>query len=241
MRRLGISIFGLVALAGIVVVLVAAASDERTTAFSIDQQLATPVATATPGHLACQAPIQGQAAFKAVEFWTMPVSPRHVVVTVADARIHRLLASGAALETPSLQTGTLNIAQTSRFRVALDQLVPAGRALVVCLGTRDPAPLSIVGSSASPYTGRSADHLDNAFALVFDRAHARSLLAQIGTALHRAALYSFSWAGGWTMWLLLVAVITAVGGAGWALALAITETEQEPRGGAPAASADRAR
>ncbi len=213
----------IVGLAGIVALLVAAGGDERRVSFSIDQQLANSVTTVGARQPACQGPIHSQAAFSGIEFWTQPVSATQVGVTIRNFRTHLVLSRANREVIPSLQTGTLNISQSSHFRVPLDRLVPAGPAMLVCIGTSGAATLTLIGSSTSPYTGHLLGSPGAAAAFVFDRAHPRSLLLSLPTALRRAGIFKFSWFGTWAAWLLLVAVLTTLPLGAMAIARAFSD------------------
>ena len=104
--------------------------------------------------------------------------------------------------------------------------MPVGRRLTVCL-TTNLNTFELRGPPAVDpdvvMTGRNPG-LEFSLALLNDR---RSLLGSLSTAFSRAALFKPSWVGGWTFWVLTAALLATFGLAGFAIATASSDDEDQ--------------
>jgi hypothetical protein len=170
-------------------------------------------------HRVCQGPIMAGASTQGVAIWGgSVVGPARVTVDVEDAR------SGA-----SLATGHITATGTGQYVADLARSVPAGRRLRVCLTTTLNTFELLGAPAADPHVVMTGPKrgLEFSLALLNDR---HSLLGSLSTAFSRAALFKPSWVGGWTFWVLTVALLATFGLAGFAIATAASDDEErEPR------------
>jgi hypothetical protein len=204
-RRRPLIAFALVIVLGLAALLAAGAADQRFRAFSIGVPDVGPVATLSPGQQVCEGPVDSQASFGAIRMWTASISaPGSLAVSVRDADTSRELAHGNAVLTPAATSPD----------ATLNSPVAARRAVTVCIRNRLPAPLSLLGSA--PPSGSMKLTLDGkpvtglGLALVMLQ-RPRSLLSEVPAMFARAALFRPGWVGEWTFWVLLAAVVLAIG------------------------------
>ena len=228
----------LVVALGLAAVLLAAGRDGRSTAFSLDVPPIVAVTTLHSGQAACQGPLTATAPFRFVTPWISPsdasgrVAQRPtpgaaIDLTVRDAATNAPLARGqiaAAYVRPISPT------------VALDRTIPSGRRIRVCLRSRGPGIVGLMGASLPTEALVEADGTasgagQSALALLFLREHPRSLLSLVPTIFRRASLFRPGWVGPWTYWLLSAALLGAFGLAGVAVSRAARsdETSHSPR------------
>jgi hypothetical protein len=232
--RSGVLAVALVAVFGIAALLVAAGGNERSTAFSLDVAPTSPVATLNKGQAACQGPITVTDPFGYVTPWISPFQPPGVsavgaipgaalAVTVRDATTNASLATG------QVAGGYLTAIAPA---VALTQTIPSGRRIRVCLRSRGPSTVQLLGAALANAAAMGDDgRLDGsdttAMALLFIRRHPRSLLSLVPAILRRAALFRPGWVGPWTYWMLSVAFLAAFALAGLAVARAVRADGQD--------------
>jgi hypothetical protein len=220
--------FLVVAGLGLAVLLLAAANDGRSRAFSLGVSDVAGVTTLTPTATVCERPIADPTSFGGVRAWAAPgAAPTPVEVTVSDAQTRQVLARGRALVP----------AADGQFDVTLTRTVAAHRQLQVCFATAGRAKVALLGSSQVNPTvhlivgGKPVATLG--LSLVMLPAHPRSLLSMVPTAFARAALFKASWVGTWTFWVLAAALLAgfAVAAAAVRWALAEPERPSHPEGG----------
>jgi len=225
MRKAAFS-FGAIALAGVVALLIVAATSSRTLSFTLGVASVAPVAELRPGAEVCQRPIPVGGAFDEVELHvgTFGRAGQPLELTVRDAD------GGAELGSGELPAG---YADNSRPLVTVGE-VPGDGSIAVCVrnaGSRRVAlyggPDAAARSSSAELDGRPARaDLD----LVFRTADERSALALLPDMLARASLFRGGWIGPWLYWLLLAAAVVGVPLLLWrALALTADGKRQSPR------------
>jgi hypothetical protein len=217
--RASLIAFASVAVAGLVALLIAGASDQRRNAFSLDVPNAIPASVLTPGATACQGPVRPLVAFRGVEAWIAPGAPAAVSMVVRDLRGRRL---ANAVQTEPELTGPSTTVITSR----LDGTVGTGTRVDVCLLNRGPSAVTLLGAAATDLSGRlrvGSVTTNVAVALVFLRAHPRTLLSLVPALFAHAALFKAGWVGTWTFWVLCAGILAAFGLAAGAVALAVRD------------------
>jgi hypothetical protein len=212
--------FLVVAGLGLAVLLIAAANDGRSRAFSLGVSDVAGVTTLTRTAAVCERPITDPTSFGRVRAWAAPgAAPTPVEMTVSDAQTRQVLARGRALVP----------AADGQFDVTLTRTVAAHRQLQVCFATVGRAKVALLGSSqVNPAVhlivgGKRVATLG--LSLVMLPAHPRSLLSTVPTAFARAALFKASWVGTWTFWVLAAALLAAFGVAATAVRWALAEPE----------------
>jgi hypothetical protein len=220
------------AVVGVAGLLLAAGTDGRWTAFSLDIPPADPVAALHQGKTICQGPFTATAAFGSITPWIMPVAPTSaaqtgptggppIALTVQDATTNEILASG---EIAAGYAGPISPS------VALSRTVPSGQRVRVCLRSRGPGVSVLLGAPppnpvVAAEDGAASGAGKAAIALLFRRPHPRSLLSMVPTIFGRASLFRPSWVGPWTYWLLSAALLGTFVLAGVALTRAARSDE----------------
>jgi hypothetical protein len=205
-KRDGRIAFVLVAALALAGLLAAAATDQRSIAFSLDVPDAAAVVALDAGQSACQAPVKAASAFAGIRAWTRPdTAPGTALeVSVRDVGSGRLLASGRL---------AARFGAPPEHSAGLGVTVPPGRQIAVCLRNSGQGRVSLLGSSPGPASGSitvEGKPTQAAVSLVFLRARPRSLLSLFPTVFERAALFHPAWVGAWTFWGLVVALLGAV-------------------------------
>jgi len=222
----------LVAVVGLAGLLLAAGSDGRSTAFSLDVPPIVAVTTLHSGQTACQGPLTATAAFGFVTPWISPsdasgripqrpVPGAAIDLTVRDAVTNAPLARG--------QIGAGYVRPISPI-FALDKTIPSGRRIRVCLRSRGPGIVDLMGASLPTQAlldddGTASGAGQQALALLFLRQHPRSLLSLVPTIFRRASLFRPGWVGPWTYWVLSAALLGAFALAGVAVTRATRSDE----------------
>jgi hypothetical protein len=236
--RGGVLAVALLAVVGVAALLLAAGSDGRSTAFSLDIPPSVAVLVLHEGQASCQGPITVPAAFRYVTPWISPsdasgriaqrpIPGAAIDLTVRDAATNAPLARGqiaAAYVRPISPT------------VALDRTIPSGRRITVCLRSRGPGIVDLMGAPLSQQAllgddGTASGAGQAALALLFLREHPRSLLSLVPTIFRRASLFRPGWVRPWTYWLLSAALFGAFVLAGVAVTRAARsdETSHSPQ------------
>lgn len=195
-----------VAAAGVLVVLIAAALDRRTLAFTLGVLRTGPAAIVEPGSQACQQPpIAVPERFTGVRFvvGTFEGPPQPLAVTVSRR-------GGGTQHT----TVPARYSDNEGVLARLTEPVTPGAVIGVCIRNEGTAKVAIYGGGNLAYR-RSDAAVDGQvvaadLALVFERDEPRSVLAQLPRMFERAALFRPEWIGAWTYWVLLVAVVAGV-------------------------------
>lgn len=212
--------WGVVVVAGLVALVLAALGDRRATAFSDQIAPGSAAVTLSRSKQVCQGPIPVQSTVGAVTVRALGAPP-------PGTRLQ--LAVGAAGVTPSPHGGSPPAPAQQRatmiavgdgggslpsFKATLAHPVTGG-SLTLCLSTADPGPVVLAGGEVAPGQGlvivtrggrrRSSTGLT----LLFEMPHPPSLLSALPLAFHRAALFHPGWVGAWTFWVLLAALLIA--------------------------------
>lgn len=195
-------VLGAVALLAVLALVLPALHDLAVRAYALDIPDALPVATLHRGQQACEGQVTSDHRYRAAGVWASskggPATFSVSVQTVA----HHVLAAGAA---------TVGPAQTESV-VALDRVVTPHRPVVVCVTERTGtgvlwgSPPTVPGVTATGVTPTDEFSL----VLVTDPGDG-SLLHWLPTAFARASLWRPSWVGGWTFWVLAVALLGSFG------------------------------
>ena len=197
MRSARLVVLG-VAVAGVVALVLVAALQRDSLAFTLGVSRATPVARVGPGQEVCQRPIDVPAggAFDRVALGVRPASPVRVSVRSAAGR--------------TLATGAVDPAGAVA-RVRLDRAVTA-TPIAVCVRNGGPGRVAVLGdadlaarTSTAALDGRP---LRRDVSLVFERAP-RSIAAEVPRMLARAALFRFPGMGAWVYVALAVLLVVA--------------------------------
>jgi len=160
-----------------------------------------------------------------------PIPGAAIDLTVRDAGTNATLASG---QITAGYTGAIAPI------VSLDRAISSGRRIRVCLHSRGPGSVDLMGApllnqALAEDDGTASGSSQAAIALLFLRPHPKSLLSLVPTVFARAALFRPSWVGPWTYWLLSVAFLGAFVLAGVAVAHAVRSDEASYHGqGEPA-------
>jgi hypothetical protein len=216
------------------VLLLSAAGDERTTAFSLDVANGARVDRLASGETACQGPIQVPTAFAAARIWLAPASEASIGLDVLRGRV--VVARGRA-EGSRTQDVLYRVAvgtvrppfRAEQLTIKLDRGVPSRSLVEVCVRNGGPSSIDLVGGPAPSAAGRLtvAGRPDrSAVAIVFLRSRPRTFLSMLSTVFARAALFKARWVGAWTFWVLSGAVIGALFAASLALSAAVREDER---------------
>jgi hypothetical protein len=230
--RSGRLTFALVTALGFVLLLVAAATDDRTTALTLDVPDVQDAATLNPGQETCESPIASPASFGGVRAWAQAGGFPGVAVGVS---VRRSVSNGV------ISRGLLAVTSVvpGAFSATLRPAVPAGQKFAICLKNDGPGRVALLGSV--PVTRSVALTVDGRpvpleLSLVLLRSHPRSLLSSVPTMFDRAALFRPGWVGAWVFWVLAVALlVTAV--LGWtAVSGAAREDESQDEDDARAAT-----
>jgi hypothetical protein len=188
----------------LIALLIAALQPRRLRVFTLHAPNAAQVALLLPGHGACEGPIVSPEPVGAVRIWgTAVVGVAQLAAQVHDTSSRATLAHGNVIAgtTPSELTATL------------DRPVPRRQSLRVCLTNRGPGSFSLAGSAPVTPGVLITEHGKTQraeFSLVLLSAGSPSLLASLGTAFSRAALFRPSWVGPWTFWVLAVALVGTI-------------------------------
>jgi hypothetical protein len=224
--RRGVLAFALVIGLGLAALLVAGASAGRSRALSLGVANVATTVKLAPGHQACDGPIADPTSFGAIRAFAAFVVTREALdVTVSQAGSRQVLARGHAVIRPAGRS--LTDPEGAAFDAVLSATVPAHRQLTVCFVGRLPTTVDLVGSAQIDPSvhltvdGVDAKPADQGLALVMLRT--RSPLSLVPAMFARAALFRPGWVGAWTFWLLLVALVLALGLAGASVAAAGTD------------------
>jgi hypothetical protein len=221
--------FSAVLFAGVIGLAIAAVTEQRATAFSLDVPASDLVATVSPGQRVCQGPISVTAATNGLTAWMAPGPTAgasfEVTLSGAGSRPVRTTLH------PDSSTPTTGLAALSgRFSPAISAgrhvrlcVRSTGRRVVELLGgtARQGSGTLVLGGKTSPYS----------LALVFRSSHPRSVLSLMPAMFDRAALFKPGWVGAWTFWVLLGAILAAGAlGLGWALRTALQAGDASAEG-----------
>ncbi|HUA04008.1 MAG TPA: hypothetical protein VMB27_08900 [Solirubrobacteraceae bacterium] len=194
--------------------LIAALQPVQIRAYALSSPDGGQAAALARGQQACEGPIRLPSAIGGVRIWGGTAAGLAVLdVTVSDASTGRALGNGQIIASPAV----------GAYDAALENPVPAGSSVRVCVLAHGPAPFSLLGSLPThPEIHMSVDGktMFSEFSLVLLEPSRKSLLAALPTAFSRAALFRFSWVGPWTFWVLLVALLGTFALCGWAVAAA---------------------
>ena len=193
--------------AGVLVVLLAAATDERHLAFSLGVRPSEPGVEALPGQEACQRDVDVEEPFDALTI--LPAAFFHPVPRLAVRVVDR--ASGARVAGALLGDGHPENKPTT---IRLDRKVPRGARVDVCfrnVGAWKLAFFSGPGSDNEPSFGTlDGRYIRSDILIDFVRSRPRTTLAMIPDIFRRATLFHPRWVGAWTFWLLSAVLVLLV-------------------------------
>ena len=207
MRSRGVRAVLLAFLAGVVTLLVVAATDQRELAFSLAVRASEPGILLQSGQEACQHDIDVEVPFDRVTLllatYFQP-GPR-LEFRVLDH------SSGTVVATGVLPDG---YPDSKISGATLSRLVPTGRHVDICMkdvGPRRVALFSGPGTDNEPsYATLDGRPIQFDILIDFIRPHRRSALSLIPDMFDRAALFHPRWVGAWTFWLLAAVLLVAV-------------------------------
>jgi hypothetical protein len=213
--RRSILVFALISVVGLCGLLLAAATDRRADAFSLNQQISQPLAPVYPHQTMCEGPIAVRSAFSGIHAYIGLDGPPGSSLTMSVRT-----PSGATLTSTSF----FAVNTRSNFFVGFPRVVSARRRVFVCVYDHGPVPAAFFGAGNEipgaqlvvngKVTGSGAS-------MVFLLQHPPSLLGDLPTVFSRAVLFRPGWVGVWTFWLLGAGVLLAfvlVGRALWSAA-----------------------
>ncbi|MFZ0039919.1 MAG: hypothetical protein WAK93_01315 [Solirubrobacteraceae bacterium] len=209
--------FALVALLGGLGLVVAGASERRTTAFSLDVPITTVAATMKAGSRLCQGPIAVSAAAAGVRIWIAPVGRPG-----ASLRVVARSAGGSRL----VASGYTNIAPSAGLTIPVVRFnhpVARGTTISLCLTNTGHAPIPLAGSTPGAHSGvlqSSGESLGSAATMIFVSPHSTSLLSSLPTVFDRASLFRPTWMHPWVYWVLVAGLLVAAGLVGVGIAAA---------------------
>lgn len=200
-RRPAVIAFAAVFVLGVVGLLAVAALDERRLAFTLGVQPAQVAAVLQPGVTACQGPIDVPADARTVRFEVGTFGapgPRLQVFT---------RTAGGITGRASVPAGYADRATVA----ASPGGIVAGRRIALCVRNAGRRQVSLWGGVAGAARTSTArlDGRDAAtdLALVFERSESRSMLAALGDAFERAALFHPSWVSAGLLWVLAALLV----------------------------------
>jgi hypothetical protein len=204
MRRAA-TVFSAVVLAGLVTVIVVAATQQPSEAFSLGVGPRAPVEVRAGDQL-CQRPIQPVHGFERISL-TLGSYRRpgpEVRVEVRDASGGRRLGVGTLpAGWPDVSAQTVDVGVIERD----------GR-IAVCLRNLSSRPFAPYGeggaANRSSAAYRNERRLDADVSMIFIRDREASFLSFLPDMVDRAALFHGEWVGAWTLWLVLALVLLAV-------------------------------
>lgn len=221
MSKHALVVFGVVVIAGVGAVLLAASRDERDLAFTLGVAPSTLAAELSPGTEACQRPVVVGETFTGVRFQigTYERSGSALAVTVRPAGEPGIVARG------TLQGGYPDVSEQT---VRLDRAVDKGQRIAVCARNVGDRRIAIYGGpelakrNSSVVIDRQPVATD--MTLVFTR-ESRSALAQVPDVFERASAFRPVWVGPWTFWALAGLLLIAVPAL---LAVALRDAFRDP-------------
>ena len=231
-RRPTVIASGIATVLAVAALLVAAASDHRATAFTLNVANNAPVASLVRGASLCQGPIPVTGTFSSLMLWARPAHRLEVVV--------RSMRGGTRLAARRVRTAP---ALDGAVTVTFARAIPRGALIRVCLRNLGRRRLAVEGGVPDPGSGAltigaprrprrglrgSAPRPARAIALLFLRPHPPTLLSLLPTVFARASLFKASWVGAWTFWVLAVALLLTFAVAGVAVATAVGAETSEP-------------
>ena len=203
-RRSALVAFAAAFVLGLVGLLAVAALDERRLAFTLGVQPTQVAAVLGPGDTACQGPIDAPADAGSVRF---PVEsfgapgPALQVFTLTAGGV------GGRDSVPSGYRGRTTVA-------AHPGGIVAGQRIELCVRNTGSRKVALYGgapaaarTSELKLAGRDAG---TDLTLVFERGESRSMLAALGDAFERAALFHPSWVGAGLLWVLAALLVIAL-------------------------------
>jgi hypothetical protein len=225
------AVFCGVLILGTAALIIAGASDQRTTAFSVDVAPSGVAGRLAPGHTLCQAPVPVTSKVGAITVWASPEAPAAssgLAATVRDARSGALLARSRLLpSSPSAST-------PATLRGALTRPLQPSVPVSICLTSSSARALNLLGSAARSSSGAltvDGRRTNRAAAMVFATPHPQSLIAMLPTVFSRAALFHPRWIGAWTFWALMAGLVLAAGLVLRALLAAVTVDDRDSAAG----------
>jgi GT2 family glycosyltransferase len=199
-RLAAVGALAVVLIAALVVLLVAAANDRSTVAFTNEVPSSAEVASVAPGGVLCQhvTDVPEESDGVSVPLYSGQVGASFRL-EVRDARSGRTLGAGdgATPEVPNsvaIPTGTIS----------------AGRPLDVCIENTSSRRVGIYGVGEGDRRVFRGTVRNGPISLVFFDEQGATLLDRIPEALQRAELFKPAWVGAWTFWVFAVLAVVAI-------------------------------
>jgi hypothetical protein len=220
----GVTVFAALVLLGLLGLVIAAGTEQRATAFSVDVPAADPVAIISPGQRVCEQRLAITAPTDGLTAWMAPgptggASFEVTLSSQGESPVRATLRPESAAPTTGL--GALR----ARFSPAIG----AGHDVQLCVRSTSQRVIKLLGgpirgdSGALVLGGKTSPY---SLALVFRSSHPQSVLSLMPAMFQRASLFKAGWVGAWTFWVLLFAVLAAVAlGLGWSLRAAVRADE----------------
>jgi hypothetical protein len=206
MRRRATIAAALTVLAGVAVLVVLAATDERRLAFTLSVRPSGVAAVVPPGVEACQRDVEVEAPFDEARllYGTYFRPGPALAVRVLDHASGRVLARGA------LPPG---YPDDRKATARLARAVPEGSRVDVCLRNVGQRRVAVFGGPASDnepsYATVGGRPLRSDLGMELLRQHPRTVLSLVPSIVRRAALFHPGWVGPWTFWVLLALLLVA--------------------------------
>ena len=206
MRRAALAAFGAGCAVALAALVLAAASDDRGLAFTLNVRPQRVVAVAPPGAEACQRDVLVPARFDIVQVllgtYGRPGPP--LALIVREAGDGRVLAEGR------LPAGA---ADNQAARIRVGPPVPEGARVDVCVRNAGSRRVALYGGPDEDGVGTAyaaGRRLGADLRMSFRRSEPRSALALLPDVIDRAAVFRPRAVGAWTFWVLLVLVVAGL-------------------------------
>jgi GT2 family glycosyltransferase len=204
MRSRAAAAFGVIAVVAIAALLLGAARDERPLAFTLGVAPSTEVISLKTGVEACQTPIEVLVGFRSLEIATEDFSGR-ARVRVLDGRDQRVRLTDVVVRRAAWDGRWLHVPTAP---------IGHGRLVSVCIENLGKRRMHLLGGSRISHLPSDAyvkgNDLEVDFAVVFERAKARSLLTLAPDVFERASLLRWPWLEPWMLWVLGLGVLLGV-------------------------------
>jgi hypothetical protein len=193
--------------AGLVVVLLAAAADERHLAFSLAVRPSEPGVEALPGQEACQRDVDVEEPFDSLT--VIPAAFFHPVPRL-------VVRVSAPAHGPLVAAGVLGDGhpENKPTTIELNRTVPRGSRVDVCfrnLGAWKLAFFSGPGTDNEPsFATLDGRYIRSDILIDFLRSKPRTTLDMVPDVFRRATLFHPGWVGAWTFWLLSAVLVLLV-------------------------------
>lgn len=197
--------------AAVITLLIVAANDRRSLAFTPDVRPEAVVALVPPGHQVCQRGIDREASFDslAIDYGTFHRPGPRLEIDVRDSAGRRVLARGVQ---------PAGYADNKSATTHISPALQSGAPIDVCVKNVGGTRVALYGGPGRPgdpgraYVGDVPIEQGGPVnvSVTFLDSHPGSVLSRVPTIFRRATIFRPGWVGSWTFWLLLGAVVLAV-------------------------------